>query len=137
MSDSKLPGFNPVTIDIANVMASSQIKERGCIPVRKSQTPARLRTFKGAEATIQKTIKDESVVGPEHFLAGPVSSASAYPNPTICPHGPRLDRAHRLRGLFIRRTFDAAHEGDTDLQGLTAPTIFGLRGQGFHLVPDA
>ena len=73
--------------------------------------------LKGAEATIQKSIKDESVVGPEHFLAGPVSSASAYPNPTICPHGPRLDRAHRLRGLFIRRTFDAAHEGDTDLQG--------------------
>lgn len=124
-------------MNLVNVMASSQIKERSCIPVRKSQTPARLRTFRSAEATIQKSIKDESAVGPEHFLVGPVSGASAHLNPAIYPHGPRLDRAHRLRGMLIRRTFDAAHEGDTDLQGLTEPTIFGLRGQSSHIIPDA
>ncbi len=68
--DSKLRGSNQVKMNVVDVMASGQIKERASVLQSKTQKPVRFEISEGTRASVEKLLKAELMVDVEYLWAG-------------------------------------------------------------------
>ncbi len=65
--DSKLRGCDLVRMQVVDVMASGQIKERASVLQSKTQKPVRFEISEGTGASVSKWMEDPLIVGSEYL----------------------------------------------------------------------
>ena len=68
--ESKLWGFDLCRIQIVNVMASGQIKERASVLQSRTQKPVRFELSEGTRASVAKWMEDPLMVGSGYLWPG-------------------------------------------------------------------
>jgi len=68
--DSKLRGCDLVRMQVVDVMASGQIKERASVLQSKTQKPVRFEISEGTRASVMKWMEDPLMVGSEFLWPG-------------------------------------------------------------------
>ena len=68
--DSKLRGCDLVRLQVVDVMASGQIKERAWVLQSKTQKPVRFEISEGTRASVAKWMDDPLMVGSEYLWPG-------------------------------------------------------------------
>jgi|TARA_B110000908_G_scaffold152883_1_gene188897 site-specific recombinase XerC len=68
--DSKLRGCDLVRMNIVDVMASGQIKERASVLQSKTQKPVRFEISEGTRASVAKWMENSLMVGSEFLWSG-------------------------------------------------------------------
>ena len=68
--DSKLRGCDLVRMQVVDVMASGQIKERASVLQSKTQKPLRFEISEGTRASVTKWMEDPLMVGSEYLWPG-------------------------------------------------------------------
>ena len=73
-TDSKLRGCDLVRMQVVDVVASGQIKERASVLQSKTQKPVRFEISEGTRASVAKWMEDPLMVGSEYLWPGRFSS---------------------------------------------------------------
>lgn len=68
--DSKLRGCDLVRIQVVDVMAPGQIKERTSVLQSKTLKPVRFELSEGTRASVAKWMEDQLMVGSEYLWPG-------------------------------------------------------------------
>lgn len=68
--DSKLRGCDLIKMKVADVMASSQIKERASVLQSKTKKPVRFEISEGTRTSLERWMQDPFMVGSEYLWPG-------------------------------------------------------------------
>lgn len=113
--DSKLRGCDLVNLRVRDVTHGNQIMPRAMVVQRKTQRPVQFELTEPARTSVSAWI-ERAQLRSEQYLFPSRLANSAHVSTPVRQDRPALGGRRRSRSVRLRHAFDAAHQGDTDLQ---------------------